>query len=46
LEKATHYQRLAESRPWLAGFFCGIQFAEATTPEASELCGNLGDGVI
>ena len=39
LEKATHYQRLAESRPWRAGFFCGIQgiqFAEATTPEASQ----------
>ena len=33
LEKATHYQRLAESRSWRAGFFCGIQgiqFAEAT----------------
>ena len=39
LEKATHYQRLAESRPWRAGFFCGIQgiqFVEATTPEASQ----------
>ncbi len=39
LEKATRYQRLAESRPWLAGFFCGIQgihFVEATTPEASQ----------
>ena len=39
LEKETHYQRLAESRPWRAGFFCGIQgiqFVEATTPEASQ----------
>ncbi len=39
LEKATHYQRLAESRPWRVGFFCGIQgiqFVEATTPEASQ----------
>ena len=33
MEKATRYQRLAESRSWRAGFFCGIQgiqFAEAT----------------
>jgi len=39
LGKATQYQRLAESRPWRAGFFCGIQgiqFVEATTPEASQ----------
>jgi hypothetical protein len=39
LEKATHFQRLAESRSRRAGFFCGIQgihFAEATTPEASQ----------
>ena len=38
LGKATRYQRLAESRLWRAGFFCviqGIQFVEATTPEAS-----------
>jgi hypothetical protein len=38
LEKATLYQRLAKSRSWRAGFFCGIhgiQFAEATPPEAS-----------
>lgn len=37
--KATHYQMLAESRPWRAGFFCGIQgsqFVEATAPEASQ----------
>ena len=34
LGKVTHYQRLAESRSWRAGFFCGIQgiqFVEATT---------------
>ena len=39
LEKETRYQRLAESRPWRAGFFCGIQgiqFVEATAPEASQ----------
>ena len=39
LEKATHCQRLAKSRPWRAGFFCGIggiQFVEATMPEASQ----------
>ena len=39
LEKAAHYQRLVESRSWLAGFFCGIQgiqFVEATTPEVSQ----------
>jgi len=39
LGKTNHYQRLAESRPWRAGFFCGIQgiqFVEATTPEASQ----------
>ena len=39
LEKENHYQRLAKSRPWRAGFFCGIrgiQFVEATTPEASQ----------
>ena len=39
LEKATQYQRLAESRSRRAGFFCGIrgiQFVEATTPEASQ----------
>ena len=41
--KATRYQRLAESRSWRAGFFCGIhlsQFSEATSwkpplPEAT-----------
>jgi len=34
LEEAAHYQRLAESRSWRAGFFCGIhlsQFSEATS---------------
>ena len=41
LEKATHYQRLAESRSWRAGFFCGShptrsQPAEATCEEAIE----------
>ena len=33
LEKATRFQSLTESRPWRAGFFCGIQgiqFTEAT----------------
>jgi len=36
-EKVTRYQRLAESRRWRAGFFCGsqgIHFAEAT-PDGS-----------
>ena len=39
LGKEKYYQILAESRPWRAGFFCGIQgiqFVEATTPEASQ----------
>jgi hypothetical protein len=38
LEKATHYQRLVESRHRRAGFLGGIQgsqFAEATAPEAT-----------
>jgi hypothetical protein len=38
LKKATLYQRLAESQLRPAGFFCGsqgIQFAEATQPEAT-----------
>ena len=39
VENVTHFQRLGESRSRRAGFFCGIQgsqFAEATTPEASQ----------
>ena len=38
LEKVNRYQRLAESRSWRAGFFCGsqgIHFTEATEPEST-----------
>jgi hypothetical protein len=38
LGKENYYQRLAESRSWRAGFFCGthrIHVVEATTPEAT-----------
>jgi hypothetical protein len=33
--KVTRYQRLAESRSWRAGFFCGIQHGQVVISEAT-----------